>query len=174
MATAQNTGVRTLLLLAASLLVAACASYDGRGLTPGEASLEEVQATMGQPAMDWLDSDGSRQLAYPRGPAGFHTFMVRLGPNGKLQSIENVLDERHLATIRAGMSKEDVLRILGPSDTRLTVVFKARDELVWDWRYRAASGEYMRMLVLFDATSGTVRSTMVQREQWVGVEPNAP
>lgn len=161
-------------LILASLIVAACASYDGRGLKAGEAGLDDVQATMGQPAMQWQDPDGSRQLAYPRGPAGFHTFMVRLGANGKVQSIENVLDEPHLADVRAGMSKEEVLRVLGPSDTRLTVYFKARDELVWDWRYRAHSGEPMRMLVLFDATSGKVRSTMVQREQFTDVDIAGP
>lgn len=166
--------LRTALPLAFALLVAACASYDGRDLAPGAARLEEVVATMGEPALQWREPDGSRQLAYPRGPAGVHTFMVRLGPDGKLQSIENVLDERHLATVRAGMSKEDVLRILGPSDARLTVYFKARDELVWDWRYRAAYGEYMRMLVLFDATSGQVRSTMVQPEQPVSIEASIP
>ncbi len=159
------------LVLASSLLVAACASYEGRGLKPGEASLEDVQATMGQPAMQWQDPDGSRQLAYPRGPAGFHTFMVRLGPNGKMLSIQNVLDERHLADVRAGMSKEEVLRVLGPSDERLTVYFKARDELVWDWRYRALSGEIMRMMVLFDGTSGKVRSTMVLPEQSASIDP---
>lgn len=159
------------LLLSASLIIAACASYEGRGLRPGEARLEDVQTTMGQPAMQWQDPDGSRQLAYPRGPAGFHTFMVRLGPTGKLQSIENVLDERHLANVSVGMSKEEVLRVLGPSDARLTVYFKARDELVWDWRYRAISGEVMRMMVLFDATSGKVRSTMVLPEQSASVEP---
>lgn len=137
----------------------------------GEAGPEDVYATMGQPAMRWQDPDGTQQLAYPRGPAGFHTFMVRLGPNGKMQSIENVLDEEHLATIRAGMSKEEVLRVLGPSDARLTVHFKTRDELVWDWRYRAISGEVMRMMVLFDATSGKVRSTMVLPEQSASVEP---
>ncbi|MFA4968241.1 MAG: hypothetical protein WC540_01305 [Sulfuritalea sp.] len=159
------------LLLASSLIVAACASYEGRGLKPGEATLDDVRATMGQPAMQWQDPDGSRHLAYPRGPAGFHTFMVRLGPNGKVQSIENVLDERHLATIRAGMNKEEVLRILGPSDARVTVYFPARDELVWDWRFRGMSSEPMRMMVLFDANSGKVRSTMVQREQFTDVEP---
>lgn len=159
------------LLLLASLIVAACASYDGRGLKMGEAGLEDVYATMGQPAMQWQDPDRSQQLAYPRGPAGFHTFMVRLGSNGKVQSIENVLDERHLATISAGMTKEEVLRILGPSDTRLTVYFKARDELVWDWRYRAHSGEIMRMMVLFDAASGKVRSTMVLPEQSASIDP---
>jgi len=62
--------------------------------------------------------------------------MIRLVADGKLQSIENVLDEQHLANVRAGMSKEEVLRILDLSDANSTVYFKARDELAWDWRYR--------------------------------------
>ena len=152
------------LLLSVSLIVAACAPYGGSGLRPGEARLEDVYLTMGQPAMRWQDPDGSLQLAYPRGPAGFDTFMVGLGSNGKLRYIENVLDVQHLANIRAGMCKEEVLRILGPSDANCTVYFKARDELVWDWRYRSISGEPTRMMVLFDNTSGRVRSTMIQPE----------
>jgi len=156
--------LRKALLLFSSLIVAACASYSGRGLKPGEASLEDVYVTMGQPAMHWQDPDGSQQLAYPRGPAGFHTFMVRLRADGKVQSIENVLDMEHLARIHAGMSKEEVLHILGPSDAIWTVYFKARDELVWDWRYLGGVNEPWRMMVLFDATSGRVRSTMVKPE----------
>ncbi|MDP1613620.1 MAG: outer membrane protein assembly factor BamE [Sulfuritalea sp.] len=153
------------LLLSCSLLLAACASYGGSGLMPGQARLEDVQQTMGQPALRWQDPDGSMQLAYPRGPVGFDTFMVRLGPDGTLKSIENVLDERHLATVRVGMSKEQVLRVLGPPDAGATAYFKARDELVWDWRFYApGTYEPMRMMVLFDATAGTVRSTMVKVE----------
>ncbi|MCX7147112.1 MAG: hypothetical protein NT042_13155 [Sulfuritalea sp.] len=159
------------LLLSASLIVAACASYSGSGLKPGEARLEDVQATIGQPSMQWQNPDGSRQLAYPRGPAGLDTFMVRLDANGKLQAIESVLDDRHLATIRPGMSKDEVLRILGPSDANATAYFEARDELVWDWRYRGMSNEPWRMMVLFDAASGKVRSTMVRPEQYLGAEP---
>jgi hypothetical protein len=161
-----------LLLLWSSLIVAACASYSGSSLKPGEARLEDVQATMGPPAMQWQNPDGSRQLAYPRGPAGFDTFMVRLDSNGKLHTIENVLDEAHLATVRPGMSREEVLRILGPSDANATAYFKARDELAWDWRYRGISSEPWRMIVLFDATTGKVRSTMVRPEQYLGADPN--
>jgi hypothetical protein len=158
------------LILFSSLIVSACTSYSGSGLKPGEARLEDVHATMGPPALHWQDADGSRQLAYPRGPAGFDTFMVRLGPNGKLLSIENVLDEQHLATVRAGMSKEDVLRILGPSDANANAYFEARDELAWDWRFRVFN-EPWRMIVLFDSTSGKVRSTMIRPEQYLGAEP---
>lgn len=152
----------TVLLL--TLALAACASYSGSGLQPGVARLEDVVRVMGQPAMRWQDPDGSVQLAYPRGPAGNDTFMVRLGPDGRLQSKANVLDEAGLARIRPGMTKEQVLRVLGPPDHGRTAYFKARDELVWDWRACTHNVNIQRIYVLFDATAGTVRSTMAQDE----------
>ena len=156
---------RRSLTIPSLLLLAGCASYSGSSLLPGQAGLEEVVHTMGEPALRWQDADGSLQLAYPRGPAGFDTFMVRLGPDGRLRSIDRVLDPAHLAQVRPDMSQEQVLRLLGPPDANCTVYFKSRDELVWDWRYRAVSGEPTRMMVLFDNSSGRVRSTMVQPEQ---------
>ena len=143
-----------------TLVLAACASYSGAGLRPGEARLDDVVQLMGQPAMRWQDPDGSIQLAYPRGPAGIHTFMVKLGPDGRLQSIANVLDEAGFARIRPGMTQEQVLRVLGPPDYGRTAYFKARDELVWDWRACTYNLDLQRIYVLFDATAGTVRSTM--------------
>ena len=152
----------SLLLL---FVLAACASYSGSSLKPGQAQLAEVLQTMGQPELSWQNPDGSLQLAYPHGPAGFDTFMVHLGADGRLRSIENALDARHVNLIRADMSKEEILRLLGPSNVDCTVYFKARDELVWDWRIRAVSGEPSRLLVLFDHSSGRVRSSMVLPER---------
>jgi hypothetical protein len=148
----------------AAVLLAACASYGGSGLKPGVARLEDVQAVMGPPAMRWQEPDGSVQLAYPRGPTGFHTFMVKLGADGHLQSIANVLEEQSFARIRAPMTKDEVLRVLGPPDYRRSVYFKARDELAWDWRFCQIFGYAAHYSVLFDGTSGAVRSTMVQTE----------
>ena len=150
--------------LLATMLLAACASYSGSGLKPGEARLDDVQGLMGPPAMRWQEPDGSVQLAYPRGPLGYHTFMVKLGPDGRLQSIANVLEEKSFARIRARMTKDEVLRVLGPPDYSRSVYFKARDELVWDWRYCQVFGNTARFLVLFDGASGTVRSSMIQAE----------
>jgi hypothetical protein len=149
--------------LIATMLIAACASYSGSGLTPGVATLEQVQANMGQPAMRWQDPDGSIQLAYPRGPYGYHTYMVRIGPDGHLQSIENVLEDPTFRRIVPGLSKDEVLRLLGPPDESRSTYNKARNELAWEWRYRDAFNEPTRFIVLFDATAGTVRSTMALR-----------
>jgi hypothetical protein len=150
--------------LLASTLLPACASYSGSGLKPGEARLEDVQRLMWPPAMRWQEADGSIQLAYPRGPLGYQTFMVKLGPDGRLQSIVKVLDDAGFAQIHAGLTKEQVLHILGPPDYSLTVYFKARDELVWDWRICSVFGVASRFQVLFDGTSGTVRSAISQVE----------
>jgi hypothetical protein len=150
--------------LLAPLLLAACASYSGSGLKPGQARLDEVQSVMGPPAMRWQEPDGSVQLAYPRGPSGYHTFMVKLGPDGRLQGIANVLEEKSFARILPLMSKDEVLRVLGPPDYSRSVYFQARDELVWDWRYCQVFGNPARFLVLFDGASGGVRSTMTQPE----------
>ena len=152
------------LLLTAAL--SACAAYSGTGLRPGEARLADVQNVMGEPALRWQDADGSVQLAYPRGPAGFHTFMVNLGPDGRLQSVVNVLNQTGFARISPGMTKEQVLRVLGPPDYGRSVYFKARDELVWDWRICADTLNAARFFVLFDGTAGTVRSTGTQIENF--------
>ena len=152
--------------LIASMLLAACASYSGSGLKPGEARLDEVQALMGLPALRWQDADGSIQLAYPRGPAGLESFMVKLGPDGLLQSIANVLNEQTFARIRPGITKDEVLRLIGPPDYSRSVYFKARDELAWEWRFREVYGNPARFAVLFDATAGTVRSTLILPEYY--------
>jgi len=141
-------------------VLSACASYSGRGLNPGEASLNDIIATMGEPAMRWQDTDGRLQLAYPRGPEGTQTFMVFVGPDDRLQQIEGVLDPVHFSRIKNGLSnKSDVLRLLGPSQPQWTAYFEARDELVWEWRFCDSWNEVAKFDVLFDATTGVVRSS---------------
>ena len=122
------------LMLLAALLLSGCASYGGSGLVVGQSVEGDVMQRMGEPAMQWTNEDGSRLLAYPRGSGG-HTFMVQIGRDGKLDHIENVLSSAGFSRIRAGMNMDQVLRTLGPPNPAWTVYFKARDELVWEWRY---------------------------------------
>jgi len=148
------------LLLSLSLLLAGCAGYGGADLVAGVAREADVRQAMGVPAMQWTLPGGGRQLAYPRGPAGYETFMVHLDAAGRLERIENVLDMTHFARIQPDMTQAEVLQLLGPSQPQWTAYFKARDELVWEWRYCDSWREAARFDVLFDATKKTVRSTM--------------
>lgn len=146
--------------IGAAVLVSACASYSGRGLVPGVATLPEVVATMGEPAMRWTDDDGRQQLAYPRGPQGLQTFMAWIDAQGRLERIEGVLDTAHFARIEPGKSDQAaILRLLGPSQPHWTAYFERRDELVWEWRICDAYGRQAFLDVLFDGASGLVRSS---------------
>lgn len=144
-----------------ALLLAGCAGYGGPPLTVGVAGEVEVVAALGQPALRWRDADGSQQLAFPRGPQGTHTYMAFLGPDGRLQRLENVLDSAHFARLQAGSDDvNSVLRLLGPPNPEWTVTFPARDELAWQWLICDDWNMLSRFTALFDASSGRLRSTM--------------
>jgi len=166
--------LKNALILCGLLLLTGCASYGGHGLRPGESTIAEVVGVMGEPVMRWRDADGSEQLAYPRGPAGIHTFMAFFAPDGRLLRLENVLEERHFARIRPGEDDQAaILRLLGPSNPVWTTYYAARDELVWEWRFCNDWSRLARFDVLFDATSGRVRSAYQRPELRGrdGVEP---
>lgn len=162
------------LLLVSTLILSGCAGYDGHSLKPGIARLDEVVATMGQPAMRWQQPDGGLQLAYPRIPDGPYTFMVYIGSDDRVEKIENVLMPRHFARIVAGQSDQAaVLRVLGPPVPQWTVYFGARNELVWEWPFCDDFNLLARFNVLFDNTTGIVRSTQ-QRQDLRGPDGIAP
>ena len=148
------------LLLAAALVFAGCASYGGRGLQPGVDGVAEVVAVMGEPALRWRDPDGSEQLAFPRGPAGVHTFMAHFGPHGRLLRIVNALESAQFARLVPGRDDQaSVLRLFGPPVPQWTVYYEARDELVWEWAVCDDWNRRARFDVLFDGRTGVVRSS---------------
>jgi hypothetical protein len=163
--------IRVVFCLTWLAAVAGCARYDGSSLNPGQSTLADVEAAMGAPAIRWVDPDHSVQLSYPRGPAGFHSFMVYLDPAGRLVRIQNVMDPSSFYRIEAGMDEKDVLRILGPSVTAWTGYFPARRELVWEWRYCDGFNHAARFDVLFDANTHKVRSSYGHPETETQLDP---
>ena len=100
-------------LLAAAL--AGCVGYDGRGLVPGQSTGADVEAVMGEPAAVGGAPNGETVLWYPRMPYGNGSFAARIGPDGKLLSIEQRLTEQNIANILPGRSTtEEVLDLVGP------------------------------------------------------------
>lgn len=152
-------------LTALCLSLAACAQLPLAGDPTAIRSVADARRSLGDPALRWAKPDGGEQLAFPRGPMGYQTWMVHADADGRVLSIENVMSMAHFARIQPGMSQDEVLRILGPSYPGWTVYYKARDELVWEWRYCDVWAEPARFDVLFDGRSATVRSTMSQPER---------
>ncbi|MFA7292091.1 MAG: outer membrane protein assembly factor BamE [Rhodocyclaceae bacterium] len=163
--------IRRLVLLLCTLTLSACAGYSGAGLQPGVATEAEVRALMGPPAMLWELSGGRKQLAYPRGPAGFQTYMVFIDTAGKLERTVNVLRQEFFAKVQPGMTQAQVLQLLGPPQPQWEAYFKARDELVWEWRFCDSWNQASRFDVLFDGSSKIVRSASSWQE---GQKSNYP
>jgi hypothetical protein len=101
--------------LAAGLLLAGCASFDGRGLVAGQSTARDVEALMGAPADRIALADGDTLWFYPRQPVGRMTYVARLAPDGVLRSVEQVLTEQTLKKIAVGTTTAKQLReLLGP------------------------------------------------------------
>jgi hypothetical protein len=157
-------GVRGLLQLAALLALSACALAPPR-LAPGAATRQDVLAALGPPAQTWRLPGGGEQLAFTTGPAGYRTRIVILGPDGRLVRIDDAMREPMLDRVEAGMTEDEVLRLIGPSVPEWTADFGVRREHVLEWRFCSEFSQVSRFDVLFDQDSRRVRSTLRWVEQ---------
>lgn len=118
--------------LLAALLLAGCTAYAPPAGVVGR-SAAEVEQAMGPATARHTLADGRTRLEFARGPMGRHTWMVDLGPDGRVQSTEQVLTERHFATLRDGDTRASVLQRFGrPSDVRGG---GRQGGEVWSWRF---------------------------------------
>jgi hypothetical protein len=116
-----------------SLLISACAaSYSPAALKPGD-SVDAAVRRLGEPTGRYPRADGASRLEFARGPLGRHTYMLDFDGQGSLITWQQVLDDAHFATIRPGMSTQDLLSELGhPSETWGV---RYHDQTVWSYRY---------------------------------------
>jgi len=112
--------MRTLISAGFAALLAACAtaSYEGRGLVPGQSTGADVEKTMGKPAERLQVPGGETVLFYPRAPLGRDTYAARLRPDGTLVSLEQRLTPENFARVVPGKTvTREVRELLGPPST---------------------------------------------------------
>jgi hypothetical protein len=130
-----RTGITTLLAIAVFplLLVAAgCASFDGYGLKPGQATSADVERVMGTPAQTRKAGGGETLLYYPRQPFGDATFVARIGQDGRLIDIEQRLTDANVAKIVPNVTTAEQVRdLLGPPWE--TSHYAVNNRTVWTW-----------------------------------------
>ncbi len=154
---------RILALIGIALLAGACANFSA--ISPGTPA-REVQSRFGAPGTVWKNPDGSEVWEYPLGPLGVQTYMIAMGSNQAVREVRQVLSEEYLDKVRAGMSRDEVRRLIGkPMET---LYYPARDEEVWTWRIQEFNFRYRRFHALFDRTTGILRSTMTIDEERSG------
>jgi hypothetical protein len=102
-------------LLAAALLLAACASpFGAGGIAPGSPR-DEVLARLGPPTRVVPLADGGQRLQYSLQPAGQYAWMVDLDGTGRVTSARQVLNELEFHRIVPGeWTRADIEREFGP------------------------------------------------------------
>jgi hypothetical protein len=107
--------MRAALIVVVVLLLTGCASFDGRGLVPGQSTADEVERLMGPAADKRAGPGGESWLYYPRQPFGRKIFVARVAADGKLIALEQRLTDENVAKIVPQTARrDDVRNLLGP------------------------------------------------------------
>jgi hypothetical protein len=126
--------VRTFVAILVLLGIAACATFDGRGLTPGVSTAAEVEQVMGAP-VEKRQVGGETWSFYPRQPFGRKTFVARHGADGRLIAIEQRLTDENIAKIVPNTTRAEQVRdLLGPPYA--ATHFARLDRNIWTWHMR--------------------------------------
>jgi hypothetical protein len=121
--------------LGLALALAACATFDGRGLTPGVSTAADVEAVMGAPAEKRQVAGGETWYFYPRQPYGRMTFVARMAPEGRLVAIEQRLTDENVAKIIPNTTRAEQVRdLLGPP--WLAGHYARLERNIWTWHMR--------------------------------------
>jgi hypothetical protein len=122
-------------ILPIAALVAACASFDGYNLTPGQSSAEDVEKVMGAPAEKRAGPGGETWFYYPRQPYGRKTFVARVAQDGRLIALEQRLTDENVAKVIPNTTNvEQVRDLFGPPYQVIRLDRMERD--VWTWHMR--------------------------------------
>lgn len=123
-------------------------------LEEGVATEVDVRKQFGDPVTVTVEADGSRTLDYPRQPEGWTNYVIKIGPDGKMSSLRQLLNPDNFAKVKPGLGKQEVRNILGrPAKT---MPFALKQEEVWDWRFKQHGQESKMFSVTFDAAGKVV------------------
>ena len=141
------------LLCAAAVGLVACDRVEK--LEEGVSTEIQVRKEFGDPVTITVEPDGSRTFDYPRQPEGWTNYVIKIGPDGKMTSLRQLLTTDNFARIQPGMSQLEVRNRLGkPAKMQR---FDLKQEEVWDWRFKPQQESRM-FSVTFDL-QGRVTAT---------------
>jgi len=125
--------MRLATIFAVLLSIAVLAGCASPTAFPPGSSIVDVRARVGTPTDIRFDRNGDELWEYARGPEGTETYLVRVGIDGKVKAVTQILTDEQLMKIVPGtMTKADARNLLGrPSDQTFTGA-----GTVWSWRYK--------------------------------------
>jgi len=145
--------MKPVLAIAFTALLTGCVSYGGPALVPGQSTATDAEARLGEPAQQLKLANGDRALYFSRLPNGRAMYVVTVGPDGVMKSIEQRMNQASFARIVPNAwTRKEVSELLGPPGK---VGRLERQQREW-WEYRYAYG-YPRILYVQFSDDGVVR-----------------
>lgn len=143
-------------ILLATLALAGCDRASQ--LEEGVSTEVQVRKEFGDPVTVTVETDGSRTFDYPRQPEGWTNYVIKIGADGKVSSIRQLLTPDNFARVAPGLSQLEVRNILGrPAQMKK---YDLKNEEIWDWRFKQDGQLSKFFSVTFDA-GGRVLGTGV-------------
>ena len=158
--------MKRIMTFALGVLAAGCASYDGRGLVPGQSSLSDVEKTMGRAAEKRPAPGGETVYYFPQLPWGYATYAARIGSDGRLIAFEQRLTEDNIAKLTPGATRaEEVRDLLGPPFEPMKQRLTGNE--IWTYPMRIAGDPTPKWLLVHFSTDGAVRETsLIDDPHW--------
>lgn len=138
------------------LMFYGCSGYAPRAAMLGS-DVSEVVRILGTPSNELATPEG-KILVFPRGPFGKHTYFVYLDQNNRMERWTQVLLETNFDRIKPGMTRQEVIALIGESKIRDGLAFGRG--YVWSWRYVNSSCLWFRVEF---SPEDMVRSTLYQK-----------
>ena len=144
--------------LAGCLLAAGCANMTS--IAPGTAA-SAVESSRGKPFRVWPETGGGASWEYPQGPAGRYTYMVRVGADGRVNRVDQVLGWDTFAHITVGMPATEVEHMLGRPYSKVT--YPMTGQTAWAWRF--VETMWNRCFFAFIGPDGNLTGTGARDEE---------
>ncbi len=149
--------MQRILALAGAALIAGCASFSGSSLVPGKSTAAEVEQLMGRPAQRVALPNGDSALYFSRQPYGRAVFVVTVGRDGVMRSIEQRMERQNVAKIVPNVwTKKEVAELFGPPGDRGRLPRQQRE---W-WEYRYFYDYQRRVIWVQYSDDGVVREVL--------------
>ena len=149
---------RVLLSTSLAMTLAGCDPQRVEKLEEGVSTEIDVRRQFGDPATVTAEADGTRTLDYPRQPEGWTNYVVRIGADGKMSSLRQLLNNDNFARVKPGQTQQDVRSILGRPAA--TVPYALKQQEVWDWRCKPSGQESKLFSVTFDRSGRGVSTAL--------------
>jgi len=158
--------------IAVFLLLAGCASFEGRGLVLGQSTAADVEAVMGVAADKRPAAGGETVYYFPRLPWGYATYAARIAPDGKLIALEQRLTTENIEKLKPGVTRADEVRdLLGPPFEPMKQALSGNE--IWTYPMRIPGYPTPRWFLVQISPDGVLsEKTFIDDPNWV--QPDSP